>query len=364
MNSVLRIAGIFLLGIFLGTAGVVGFVLYQKHQPQESKEPSRQSGVETVKADTARTWNDRLLGPERRLHSDTRESIHRATALAAFNNSLFVGDYGDMQIKRFSPEGALIRVYEDTSRRGRGRNRHLMGYTVTPSGELYVQDHRHRELLRFDAASGTLREAISLDYRPYRLLSVGSHLVAQALVSDSLFRVYDSGGEIVAEFGKLIENQRLEATDIAGDIVPASQPGQFVFAPSRASYLIWYDLEGNEIRRVVTPDRIPLRKKGVGSLGNLNFMRPAQSKPAASNVRVYDLATDGSRLYVSMSELDEESGSSYSYVDIYALDSGNYLQSFRLPSLANDIVVMNGTFYYVERKSESLRAFEMRADPS
>lgn len=364
MNSVIRTAGIFLLGIILGTAGVVGFVLYQKHQPPVSKASSIKDGVETIESDTARTWNDRLLGPERRLHSDTRESIRRATALAAFNNSLFVGDYGDMRIKQFSPEGALIRVYEDTSRSGRGGNRHLMGYTVTPAGELYVQDHRHREMLRFDAASGIMQETIPLDYRPYRLLSMGSHLVAQALVSDSLFRVYDGDSDIVAEFGKLIENQRLEATEIAGDIVPASQPGQFIFAPSRASYLIWYDLEGNEIRRVVTPDRIPLRKKGVGSLGNLNFMRPEQSRPEASNVRVYDLATDGDRLYVSMSELVEESGSSYSYVDIYALESGNYLHSFRLPSLANDIVVMNGIFYYVERNSERIRAFEMRTGSS
>lgn len=361
MESPLRTIGIFALGIFLGTAGVVGFVLYNKHSTSGTPDAPE---VETVKSDTSRVWRDDMPGSERPLHSSSRDSVYRAVALSSYKNTLLIGDYGDMQIKRLSPDGALLRIYRDTTRRGRGGNRHLMGFSVTPSDLLVVQDHRHREMLRFEAGSGKLLSVDSLGYRPYRLASVGDHLVSQAIASDTLFRVYNREGKRISEFGKLKEDQRTEATEIAGDIIPAAEPGRFIFAPSRAGFLVWFDLQGNEIRRVLTPDRNIMREKGIGPLGNVNIMRSRQEGPTIRNVRVYDLDSDGENLYVSMSERDRETGKSSSFADVYELDTGAYLYSFRLPSLANDIVVMEDTLYYLERNTERLRAFRLRSDPS
>lgn len=361
MESPLRMIGIFALGIFLGTAGVVGFVLYNKHSSSGTPDVPE---VETVKSDTSRVWRDDMPGPERSLHSNSRDSVYRAVALSSYKKTLLIGDYGDMQIKRLSPDGALMRMYRDTTRRGRGGNRHLMGFSVTPSGLLVVQDHRHREMLWFEADSGRLLSVDSLGYRPYRLASVGDHLVSQAIASDTLFRVYNREGERISEFGKLKEDQRSEATEIAGDIIRAANPGRFIFAPSRAGFLVWFDLQGNEMRRVLTPDRNIMREKGIGPLGNIDFIRSRQNGPITRNVRVYDLDTDGEYLYVSMSERDRETGRSFSFADVYELDTGAYLYSFRLPTLANDIVVMENTLYYLERNSERLRAFRLRADSS
>lgn len=349
------------MGIFLGTAGVVGFVLYNKHSSSGTPEAPE---VKTVKSDTTRVWRNDMPGPERALHSNSRDSVYRAVALTSYNNTLLIGDYGDMQIKRFSPDGVLLRIYRDTTRRGGGGNRHLMGFAVTPYGHLVVQDHRHREMLRYEAGSGRMLSVNSLAYRPYRLASVGEHLVSQAIASDTLFRVYNREGKRISEFGKLTEDQRSEGTETAGDLIAADKPGHFVFAPSRAGYLVWFDLQGQELRRVLTPDRNVLRKKGIGPLGNINFLRSRRSNTISRNVRVYDLASSGDKLYVSMSERNLDTGKSSSFADVYEMETGAYLYSFRLPTLANDIAIIENTLYYLERNSERLRAFGLRSDPS
>lgn len=311
-------------------------------------------GDKIIESPLERSWNQEFIGDDIQLHNDIGDSVYRGVQLIKLNQDLYVTDYGDMSVKSFSKEGKFIRTFGDRQGRGPGEFLDIMGMARLPGDTLFIQDLDKREMMVFDATSGTYLTSHTIKYRPYRLTSVGNKIVAHATLVDSLFKVYDSRGRLIREFGNIVNNQVANTLAISGDIVSVGDGKHFVYSPSRASYLFFFDINGNEVRRVLTPDRIFFKKPEMRQSGNTRIASPSEI-----DVMVFDLAVYGDKLFVSATRRDENRELDYSFVDVYDINTGKYLESFKLPELGKDVVITQNRLYYLGYHDEQVKANQL-----
>lgn len=375
MNSVLRTIGIFVFGIVFSIAAVAGVVLYSQQEGGGASEPDPPE-VETTEVESpeVRNWQPGRLGERVKLNEDISDSVGIAKILQRHGRSLMVGDFQDMRIKRFNPVGNFMAAYGVPSGRDDKAFVHFLGFTVTEGERLYVLDHARRRMTAFELDTGQRVFDKDLDYQPYRVTSVGGFVVVHAAMTDSLFRVYDPEGNLERTFSPLPKNMENGAFDLVGDLLPFRKREMFVYVPSGASYLFYYDLHGNETKEVITPDRDLFRAKGTGKFSDMEIFGKGDSlsdttgapgvKYIPERSRTYDLDTDGTYIYASVSKLNTQNPEGFSLVDVFRLDTGEYVESFRLPTEANDVVVMDGILYYLDRQSDSVHAYRMKRGTS
>lgn len=378
MNSVLRTIGIFVFGIFFSVAAVAGVVLYSQQEGGGASE-AESPDVETTKVESpeVRNWQPGRLGERVKLNEDISDSVGIAKILDRHGRSLMVGDFQDMRIKRFSPVGDFMNAYGVPSGQGDDAFVHYLGFAMTDAGRLYVLDHARRRMTAFELDTGQRVFDKDLDYQPYRVTAVSGRVVVHAAMTDSLFRIYDPDGNLERTFSPLPDNMENGAFDLVGDLIPYRQREMFVYVPSGASYLFYYDLHGNETKEVITPDRDLFRAKGTGKFSGMDIFGKGNSasdssgsggdttatsgaKQIPERTRTYDLDTDGTYIYASVSKLNTQNPMGFSLVDVFRLDTGEYVESFRLPTEANDVVVMDGILYYLDRQSDSVHAYRLK----
>ncbi|MDZ7774086.1 MAG: hypothetical protein U5K31_15285 [Balneolaceae bacterium] len=372
MKSIMRTLGIFVFGILFSIAAVAGVVIYAQQEGGDSPDTPE---IESTKVETpeVRNWQPGRVGERVKLHRDLIDSLGTAKILDRYGQSLIVGDFQDMRIKRFNPAGNFMKAYGVPSGRSEEAFEHYLGYAMTESGRLYVLDHGKRRMTAFQLESGARLFDKELDYQPYRVTAVGGFVVVHAAMTDSLFRVYDPEGNLEATFSPFPKNMENGAFDLVGDLIPFPQRELFIYAPSGASYLFYYDLQGNEVKEVITPDRNLFRAKGTGKFRDMDIFGKEKDQTSDSayadssgareipeRTRTYDLDTDGQYIYASVSKLNTQNPQGFSLVDVFRLDTGEYVESFRLPTEANDVVVMGGVLYYLDRRSDSVHAYRIR----
>lgn len=87
-----------------------------------------------------------------------------------------------------------------------------------------------------------------------------------AMMNIDLFHEVDTTGKVVRTFGELVMDQTQNAMALDGTFAPRDDGG-FIYAPTYASYLYYYDASGVFEKLVQTIDRLKFPGTNVGGNG-------------------------------------------------------------------------------------------------
>ena len=176
------------------------------------------------------------------------------------DNRIYVWDHGHTRLKVFDLDGRL----QATIGRGRGKApgelQSLMDFCVW-DGHVWILDGHERRISIFDATDGTYVKQILLETEgsPNRIAPLGEHLIIRQLAPTEMFLKVDTTGQVLQRFGAMDDftNRFDERNPLAfgGDLL--STGSTIVYGASKASFLHFFDAEGNMERTVRTIDGQP-----------------------------------------------------------------------------------------------------------
>ncbi len=258
---------------------------------------------------------------------------------------VYVLDLGDLSIKRFSPDGELLRRYGNGKGQGPGEFAVITDFSIRRPGELWVADDSNGRISVFDRESGDLLRTLRPDAPAYRVLpqTDGRFALLHAYQTDSLFTTFDPQGLRNSSFGHFIADQAAHPLVLDGWI-DADGAGGFVYAGRYASLLGRYAMDGTQryLRETIAP--IPLPRLKSNKTGTMWVDQDAWPSAWAMSV-----ATDEIHLLTTIERRLEKVG----VLDSYRITDGTYLYSRRLPERCGSVVVTDAHLYTVTETSVS-----------
>lgn len=341
-NRILQLViGFFISGLFLSCSGGEA-----ENNPIEKNEKGE------ILAPEERTWKNNLIGEEISLHSDITDSLYNAQEVKRNKDQILVSDVGDMRLKRFDLYGKYIDSFGSEGK-GPGEFQQLLDYGFQGSDTLFALDDRKMRLMVFNARTTDFITEYETEPTPYRLAVLEEQLVIESSVADKLFYLLDFQGNTGTHFGEMMENKQQNSGSVAGDIYPVDTDTGFVFAPHYASYLYYYNSDGNNTKTIRTPDRIPFQETVHENRGGTRIIRPSESEFQTS-----DLKITGGNIYEVLQNNGEKNELPNIFVDVYDLETGGYLHSVKLPSLASDILVTDNRIYLINSELAQVQAYQ------
>ena len=278
---------------------------------------------------TARTWKDHSF--EKLLTLGAPKVAEPMMLQVADSGEIYILDWADLRIKRFSPDGSLLRVFGDGKGTGAGAFTNPTSFTIAPNGELWVCDPVQRKLTHFQP-DGTAR-AISPGKEVYRVAVLEDVLVTMASSSNStLFDVYSPSGKQLKSFGEFLQNQSQQDIILDGSVVGDAESGGFVYGGRHMGVIAAYGVDGSQRFVAHTIDGNPLPKV-------LHMEGRLKVKPHGTDT-VLSVSILGNYLYVlSGTRADDAGGAGGQVMDVYDKRDGNYLFSLRLPVACRKAVI-------------------------
>ena len=210
--------------------------------PQPTTQPAEPQRI--AQSVTRRTWKH-VHAEELPLSDRFARHIYAPNWLKIYRDMLFVVDWGDVTIKRFTLDGILETVYGKDKGQGPGEIQGIFDWHVQPDSQLFIIDLNTRKFYAFDGRGVPLRTVALQACLPYRMAGLNARrLVLWCLMSDPMFLELTPEGEEVRRFGKILD-EHVEHAYLALEGRMFSRPeGGFVFVPRLASYLYFFDAEG------------------------------------------------------------------------------------------------------------------------
>lgn len=244
--------------------------------------------------------------------------------VVAPDGNIFVLDFGEVQVKEFSPDGRLLRRYGAGRGRGPGELLSITDMAVPGGSSVWALDPSGGRIVVFDRHGRAVRHlplsipAMRMEVRPngsFVLLSLNGYLFVE----------HDSLGNKLREFGHLVPDQGHQGVALQGEF-SATDDGGIVFAPMRAGYLARWDGAGELVFYVETVARQPYPPVERRPDGALTI--------AAKDKRLVtrDVAVRGDEVLI-LAPLREGAARRW-VVDVYGLSDGVYRHSFRIPESA------------------------------
>lgn len=246
----------------------------------------------------------------------------------------FVLDLGDSTIRSFTANGKP-RSTLSLSKLATGRTPSMpTDFYVASNGDILVCDPRQKLIATF-TASGAIRHIRRLEIAPYRIAARPSEMLAAmpADRSDELFVSLDDTALRAHRFGHIFSNQKTMSPLVDG-VVTAHGDGRILFAGLYGGYLAAFALDGKEQYLVQSIDWEPLPRLVMD--GNLTKVEEGARRKALS------IGISGQTILVF----------SPPAMDAYALRSGEYLFSYRLPN-CNRAFWTGGSLYAISGSSVS-----------
>ena len=261
--------------------------------------------------------------------------------------NVFVLDWTDSAIKKFSSEGEHLRSYRWALPEDVSVPPVPVDFAVSNAGEIWSV-YTDLQLVKVLDSGGETKAILELEAPPHRIAlgSEGDFVVMALEQSPHLFRSYGPNGVLRRQFGRIIAGDFQDRTLLDG-MMAADGEGSFVYAPLYVGLLASYTIEG-ELRFLVQTinsgseplPRIIARPKGWQKL-----------EPGSPWKSLTVHVADG-RIYV-LSER-ESTGAKQRILDVYSNDDGTYLHSIRLPNGPRDVLV-DGDLLYTVHAEEILR---------
>lgn len=262
------------------------------------------------------------------------ERVLQAVDSAVHGGDLFVLDWQDQAVKRFSLSGELTALARMESDRF-SQNAYPSDFDISPSGELYLAYPKLLSIRVF-GENGKLLRSLQLPKAPHRvaLLSDSEFVIMTSRPDSFLFHRFSVNGQLLASFGRLVDGIQ-HPLPLDGWIASDAQGG-LIFASFHSGLLARFDVStGSRQFLVEGIRRGPLPSVIVGSSGRRRV------KPGSP---FYSLAVsvDGNEIYV-LSDRDRLRGQRT--LNVYDLSDGRYLWSTYLQEPLSHAVVRGGLLF-------------------
>jgi hypothetical protein len=190
--------------------------------------------------------------------------------------------------------------------------------------------------------NGEYINSFSLELRPYRIAVTNVGPVVHVFPAEKMFRQLNGTGTVINKFGTLIENQVLNAFSLDGDIL-RNPHGGFIYVAKHASLIYYFDDQGNIQQITRRPDGQNYPAVIDKSTEDRKMVMAPTTKREARSSAIHD-----DELYIN-TRFRKESDPDQFVIDKYALISGVYISSFKLPKEinVNDFQIMGDTLYIV-----------------
>lgn len=322
----------------LALSGVVGGVLFKDQYSIADVVPVWDADALVQQQARQRIWRPALRQIAFRVGGESYSTVlYNPGSLRSDDaGNVFVLDYGDLRVKKFSPHGELLQVYGKGKGQGPGELVNPTDFAIGDDGRLWVCDPTGGTISIF-ASSGALERVLRLADRPYRLVlkGDGGFIAIPQRAGEFLFQSYDADGRPGKPFGRLIRDQVRNSMVLDGWLAPA--PDGFVFASNRAGLFAAYDTRGQLLFLAESLDPKPLPRVITDSAGGMRI----DSKAGLSALSLSTLGDE-----VHLFEHVEENGRKVGIIDTFRRD-GAYAYSTRVPEPASSVLVTEGSLYTV-----------------
>ena len=262
------------------------------------------------------------------------ERVFEAAGSAIHAGGLFVLDWRDQAVKRFSLSGELTAVARMESDRF-SPDAYPSDFDISPSGEIYLA-YPKLQSIRVYGEDGKLLRSLLLPKAPHRiaLLSDSEFVIMTGRLDNFLFHRFSVDGQFLSSFGRLVDGIQ-HPLPLDGWIASDAQGG-LIFASFHSGLLARFDATtGSRQFLVEGIRRGPLPSVMVASSGRRRV------KPGSP---FYSLAVsvDGNEIYVLC---DRDRLYSQRTLDVYDLRDGRYLWSTQLQEPLSHAVVRGGLLF-------------------
>ncbi|WP_372906568.1 6-bladed beta-propeller [Rhodohalobacter sp.] len=257
--------------------------------------------------------------------SDTT-TLFQPAHVRKFKNKIYVSDFSDYTIYEYDVDGRVTRTIETGKGEGPGEFINLTDFDII-NDRLLAVDSQSLRITSISLNTGEVLKSISVDRRPYRITCLKDGFIVNWLGNEMLFSKFDYEGNELFEFGKVIEDQLRHVLSVSGTI-RSNRHDNFVYIPSYASLIYFYNGEGELINILKAPDGLefPVTKRegAVSSAPDFSFYRDGY-------------INENNKLYVytnlpgTRTDNGEWEGDSLSVIDKYDLVTGSYEASIVLP---------------------------------
>ncbi len=283
-----------------------------------------------------RVWksvNTRIL---RIVSQETQPLYHPTTLKVDQEANIFVMDWGDLRIKKYSSNGRLLNVVGKGKGSGPGEFLNPLCFDIAANGSIWVCDSETGRLSVF-RHDGVLEQTIGTTLIPSRVvaLTAGNSIVL-GQHGDELFALLDSEGTILRRFGSFVTDQIKNKLILDGWIARNGNDG-FVYAPLYASILAGYSSHGREKFIVELVDPVPrpaltVTKQGV-------YINPATPLVTLSVNRW------GEHVYLLNRSASVGRDENASIIDAYNAEDGKYAYSLKIPERSREAYITAQAVY-------------------
>jgi hypothetical protein len=258
--------------------------------------------------------------------------------------NIYVLDFGDKRLKKFTRDGKLEREFGKGSGRGPGEFSIVTDYEIAEDGCVWVCDPLNGRITVFDA-NGNVQNTIRPKEMPFRivLLSDTRFVIMPSVhqIGYDLFSLYDKRGNRLKKFGMLFENQPQVQVALDANFA-AAQGVTFVVAFVRIGVFAVYreDFE-NPLVYAGTIDYTGFPEIVRKTIGNRIISRVTR-KGASAGLSV---SVEGDEIHL-LTESEEQPDKTA--IDVYNMSTGLYKYSYALLSKASYASVTATRIYTVQ----------------
>lgn len=317
--------------VLVSLSYAIGFVTKRPVTYSESQ-PAFLEGDHAPKAQssTSRTWKEPSF--EKLLVLGAPKVTKPMFVRVADHGEIYILDWADLRIKKFSPDGNLLSVFGDGKGTGAGGFTNPTSFSIAPNGELWVVDPIQRKLTHFEPDGDA--QATALEKGLYRVIVQGKLLVTMAPPSTTgLFEIYSVSGKPVRSFGEFLQNQSQQGIMLDGSIDADGDDSGFVYGGRHLGIIASFSMDGSQRYVARTIDGNPLPKVLHMEEGRLRV------KPQGADT-VLGVSIRGDYVYLLSGTLANDAGGAGGQVmDVYDKRNGNYVFSMRLPIPCKEAIV-------------------------
>ena len=299
-----------------------------------------------------RLWRNIGVRLDRRIARGPEATLKLPVALRIdASGSLYVLDWGDKAVKKFSPGGMLLQTYGGHVGEGPGEFTNPTDFDVDSTGGVWVCDPVNKNITVF-GPSGNMLRTISPGPPPLRITHVGGagYLLMSSTPDDRLFGWYAPNDRQRIRFGEVVEHQERFGVALDGKLT-GDGVGHFVYAAYRAGVIAMGDVE----RRPATLFLPTLDHRGMPRIltRESRDMRVAHVDPDAG-YGARDVSLDGEDVHVLTGERPAPGTSA---MDVYDFRSGRYRYSYRVDGTYIAAKVRHRMFYGIADSALTILSF-------
>jgi len=271
------------------------------------------------------------------------DSLYKPGLVYVWGGDVYVADYGDRMLKRFSLDGTFKNTIGKGLGQGPGEFMTFVGFVVDSSG-VWVVDINSRRLTQF-AHDGTYVQSSVLSFAPYRITKRDSLVV----VSNASFPmeghhvyVFTPSGQVLYTFGDEMYEYVEDPMVLSAELF--TTPTGYALLATYGSYLFEYGADRGALLRtlrLVDQREFPKGRRAKNEAGET-----VMKAPRTSLVYVDGFATPEYWYVHTRMHAGKVKGRpvELSVIDRYKYATGEYVDSFKLPiRKANGVFITDNT---------------------